>query len=314
MFATASEADLFESARGRLEAIAYRLLGSASDAQDAVQDTYLRWQSADRAHIETPEAWLTKVLTNLCLNQLGSARARRETYVGQWLPEPVFAGDPMLGPAETAEQRESVSMAMLTLMERLSANERVVYVLREAFGYPHGEIAELLDITEANSQQIHRRAKQRMVSGRTRVEVDHAAATRIVEGFLDAAINGKTETLIALLTEDVISVGDGGSFWPTLSRPLVGAERVARFLSLVVKPTESKRAALGGAPAIFAAVANGMPAIVITVGDRIAAMLCFEVTIDGIAACHGQINPDKLGRANRWWATADHASALIDAW
>ncbi|WP_343224312.1 sigma factor [Nonomuraea coxensis] len=115
------EAELFESFRGRLEAIAYRLLGSACDAEDAVQDTYLRWHAADRERIETPEAWLTKVLTNLCLNQLASARARRETYVGQWLPEQVLDGDRMLGPADTFEQRESVSMAMLTLMEAYRA-------------------------------------------------------------------------------------------------------------------------------------------------------------------------------------------------
>src|SRR6476646_436578 len=140
MLLSPREVDLFEASRARLEAIAYRLLGSAGDAEDAVQETFLRWQAADRDYVETPEAWLTKVLTNLCLNQLTSARARRETYVGQWLPEPVLAGDRMLGPADPAEQRESVSLAMLLLMERLSPNERVVYVLREAFGYSHREI------------------------------------------------------------------------------------------------------------------------------------------------------------------------------
>jgi RNA polymerase sigma-70 factor (ECF subfamily) len=150
---TVSDVDLFEAARPRLGAIAYRLLGSAGEAEDAVQETFLRWQSADRAAIEVPEAWLTKVLTNLCLNQLTSARARRETYVGQWLPEPLLSGDPLLGPAETVEQRESVSMAVLTLMERLSPNERAVYVLRQAFDYPHREIAEILDITEAASSR-----------------------------------------------------------------------------------------------------------------------------------------------------------------
>src|SRR3954471_16336322 len=141
------EVDLFEGSRARLEAIAYRLLGSAGGAEDAVQDTFLRWQAADRERIETPEAWLTKVLTNLCLNQLTSARARRETYVGQWLPEPLLDGDRMLGPADTAEQRESVSYAVLALLERLSPGERAVYVLREAFDYAHREIAEILEIS-----------------------------------------------------------------------------------------------------------------------------------------------------------------------
>ncbi|WP_280218615.1 sigma-70 family RNA polymerase sigma factor, partial [Nocardia neocaledoniensis] len=198
--------DLFEASRGRLEAIAYRLLGSAGDAEDAVQDTYLRWHAADKDLIETPEAWLTKVLTNLCLNQLTSARARRETYVGQWLPEPVLAGDRMLGPAETVEQRESVSLAMLTVMERLSPNERVVYVLREAFGYQHREIAELLDLTESNCQQIYRRAKQH-VGGRSRASVDSATAQRIVEGLLAAVHSGDTDPRIRLLADDAGSVG-----------------------------------------------------------------------------------------------------------
>src|SRR5918998_2708725 len=184
---TSDDVDRFELSRPRLEAIAYRMLGSASEAEDAVQETFLRWQAADRDGIEVPEAWLTRVLTNLCLNQLASARARRETYVGQWLPEPLLAGDPMLGPAETAEQRESVSYAVLTLMERLTPNERSVYVLREAFDYPHREIAEMLDITEAASQQIFHRAKKHVAYGKARREIDRAAAKRIVEEFLTAA-------------------------------------------------------------------------------------------------------------------------------
>src|SRR6478609_1169549 len=154
MALTMNDMDRFKASMPRLEAIAYRLLGSASDAEDAVQDTFLRWQAADIGRIEVPAAWLTKVLTNFCLNQLASARARRETYVGQWLPEPLLDGDPMLGPADTAEQRESVSYAVLTLIERLSPNERAVYVLREAFDYAHREIAEILEISESSSQQL----------------------------------------------------------------------------------------------------------------------------------------------------------------
>ncbi|MFI9510560.1 RNA polymerase sigma factor SigJ [Nocardia sp. NPDC052566] len=314
MVVMAYEADVFEGFRGRLEAIAYRLLGSAGDAEDAVQDVYLRWQSADRGYVETPEAWLTKVLTNLCLNQLGSARVRRETYVGQWLPEPVFAGDRMLGPADTVEQRESVSIAMLTLMERLSAKERVVYVLREAFGYAHGEIAELLDISEPNCQQIFRRAKQHLASDRTRVEVDEAAARRIVEEFLAAAMSGRTEALVELLTDDAFSIGDGGIYIPTLNRPLVGASRVALFVRLGIKPTDVKRAWFGGSPAMFAAVANGRPALVLVVAGRVVGVVSFEVTADGIAALHAMVNPEKLERANRQWAAFEHGEPLIESW
>lgn len=148
----------FEAGRGRLASLAYRLLGSAADAEDVVQDTFLRWQAADRERIEVPEAWLTKVVTHLCLDRLRSAQARHERAAGAWLPEPLLEGDPMLGPADTVEQRESVSLAVLTLMERLSPVERAVYVLREAFSYTHAEIARILDVTESASQQHAHRA------------------------------------------------------------------------------------------------------------------------------------------------------------
>ena len=246
---SSDDVEVFERSRARLDAIAYRLLGSTSDAEDAVQDTFLRWQAADREHVETPEAWLTRVLTNLCLNQLTSARARRETYVGTWLPEPVLAGDPMLGPVDTVEQRESVSMAVLTLMERLSPNERAVYVLREAFGYPHGEIAEILGVTEANCQQIYRRARQHVATGRARAEVDEAAARRIVAEFLAAANSGETQRLVELLTDGVTSVGDGGGKIPARTTPIAGALAVAKFLRGLFKPSGVKRDLRGRQPA-----------------------------------------------------------------
>ena len=193
---TVEDVERFEQSRPRLEAIAYRLLGSAHEAQDLVQETFLRWQAVDVERVEVPEAWLTKVLTNLCLNQLTSARARRETYVGRWLPEPLLAGDSMLGPADTAEQREAVSYAVLTLMERLSPQERAVYVLREAFDYPHREIAEILGVTEAASQQILHRARAHVVSAETRPNIDEAVAQRIVEEFLAATTSGQTDELV----------------------------------------------------------------------------------------------------------------------
>ncbi|MFD3481195.1 RNA polymerase sigma-70 factor [Streptomyces sp. NPDC058695] len=308
------EADLFESSRGRLEAIAYRLLGSAGDAEDAVQDTYLRWHAADRELIETPEAWLTKVLTNLCLNQLTSARVRRETYVGQWLPEPVLAGDPMLGPADTAEQRESVSLAMLTLMERLSPNERAVYVLREAFGYPHRDIAEILDLTEANCQQIHRRAKQHLTAERARTEVDADAARKAVEEFLAAALSGDTEPLIRLLTADAVSVADGGAKVRARRTPVIGALGIARYLRGLFRPGAAKRAAVGGSAAVHAAVVNGGPALLITAGERVVGVMCLHMTPDGVGALHIQVNPDKLERFTSRWAAAGAHRPLTEIW
>lgn len=251
MALTRTHMDRFEAFMPRLEAIAYRLLGSASDAEDAVQDTFLRWQAADIDRIEVPEAWLTKVLTNVCLNQLTSARARRESYVGQWLPEPLLAGDPMLGPAETAEQRESVSYAVLTLMERLTPNERVVYVLREAFDYPHRKIAEILDITEASCQQIFHRAKKHVAEGRARTEIDEAAARRIVEEFLTAATSGRTEPLVQLLTADVVAIGDGGGRClraPSRSRGRRGREVHAGPVQARQGQARSGRRLPGGPP------------------------------------------------------------------
>ncbi|MEU4771094.1 RNA polymerase sigma-70 factor [Micromonospora sp. NPDC023644] len=313
MSLTADDVERFEAARPRLEAIAYRLLGSAAEAEDAVQETFLRWQAADVERIEVPEAWLTKVLTNLCLNQLASARARRETYPGQWLPEPLLAGDPMLGPAETAEQRESVSYAVLTLLERLSPGERAVYVLREAFDYPHREIAAILDITEAASQQILHRAKKHVADGRPRAEVDEAAARRVVAEFLTAATGGRMEPLLRLLTEDVVAVGDGGGKVPARAKAFEGAVAVAKFLWGLFRPGKAKRALVGGTPEVHVWTVNGGPAVLAVVDGRVVGVMCLEVTAEGIAAFRNQANPDKLERATAQWAATDHGEPLFHA-
>ncbi|MET7368362.1 RNA polymerase sigma factor SigJ [Streptomyces sp. NPDC005566] len=313
MALTMNDVDRFEASRPRLQAIAYRLLGSASDAEDAVQDTFLRWQAADVDRIEVPEAWLTKVLTNLCLNQLTSARVRRETYVGEWLPEPLLAGDPMLGPDDTAEQRESVSYAVLALMERLSPNERVVYVLREAFGYPHREVAEILGITEAAAQQTFHRARKHVADGKARTEIDEATTRRIVEEFLAAATSGRTEPLVRLLTEDAIAIGDGGGKVPARAKAFEGALAVATFMRGLFKPAQAKRAIVGGSPGVHVTTANGAPAIVAVLDGRVVGVMCLEITADGIAAFRNQVNPDKLERATRQWAATEHGEPLFNA-
>ncbi|MFC9501166.1 sigma-70 family RNA polymerase sigma factor [Streptomyces sp. NPDC056982] len=331
MALTLSDVDRFEAARPRLEAIAYRMLGSASEAEDAAQETYLRWQAADVERIEVPEAWLTKVLTNYCLNQLTSARARREEYVGQWLPEPLLDGDPMLGPAQTAEQRESVSYAVLVLLERLSPNERAVYVLREAFAYSHREIATILDLSEAASQQIFHRAKKHVAQGRAQatsggavegaalgggaggalVEIDEAAARRVVEEFLAAATSGETGPLIRLLTSDAIAVGDGGGKVPARASAFEGALAVAKFLRGLFKPAQAKRDLVGGSPDLYAATANGGPAVVAVIGGRVFGIMCLERTQEGIVAVRSQVNPDKLERATERWAAGDFGTPVL---
>ncbi|MFC8526586.1 RNA polymerase sigma-70 factor [Nocardia sp. NPDC057227] len=230
-----SELDEFLRQRPRLFALAYRMLGSASEAEDAVQETYLRWAAAETEGIRSAEAWLTTVTVNLCRSWLVSARARRESYVGPWLPEPVPTPDTDLGPLETAQQRELVSLALLAALERLNPVERAVFVLREAFGYPHREIAAMLELSEANSQQIYSRASVRVRAGRTRFEVSVDRAKELLERFLAAAAEGDVDGLRALLAADVVATSDGGGVVSAARRPVVGIDKVAAFLLGLVR-------------------------------------------------------------------------------
>ncbi|MEV6175799.1 sigma-70 family RNA polymerase sigma factor [Streptomyces sp. NPDC052015] len=306
--------DRFEASRGRLASLAYRLLGSAADAEDAVQDTFLRWQAADRERIEVPEAWLTKVVTNLCLDRLRSAQARHERAAGAWLPEPLLEGDPMLGPADTFEQRESVSLAVLTLMERLSPVERAAYVLREAFSYGHAEIAGILDITESASQQHVHRARIRVAAERRRGgEVDLASARRIVEEFLAAATSGRTERLVALLTDDATAVSDGAGLARRLLR-YTTRERIASYVRAGFKPTPAKRRLAGGSPAIHIALVNGSPAVLAVVDDRVVGAVAFEVGDGKVASLHGIAAAGRLERLNEAWRLHEPDAPVIHAW
>ncbi|MFJ9824829.1 sigma-70 family RNA polymerase sigma factor [Streptomyces sp. NPDC101160] len=306
--------DRFEASRGRLASLAYRLLGSAADAEDAVQDAFLRWQAADRDRVEVPEAWLTKVVTNLCLDRLRSAQARHERAAGDWLPEPLLEGDPMLGPADTFEQRESVSLAVLTLMERLSPVERAAYVLREAFAYPHAEIAGILDISESASQQHVHRARRRIAAERRRGdEVDPASARRIVEEFLAAAVSGRTDRLVALLTDDVTAVSDGAGLARRLLR-YTTRERVASFVRAGFKPTPAKRRMAGGTPALHVVFANGSPAVVAVLDDQVVGAVVFEVSDGRIASLRGIGAADRIARLNAAWPLHEPDAPAIDAW
>ncbi|MFD8411192.1 RNA polymerase sigma factor SigJ [Streptomyces sp. NPDC059650] len=284
----------FEEHRSRMFGIAYRMLGSAGEAEDTVQDAWLRWSAADRGDVEHPGAWLAKAVTHLCLNRLTSARARREEYVGPWLPEPVLTDSGALGPLESAEQRDSVSMALLLLLEQLTPVERAVYVLREAFAYGHREIAGLLDLSEANCRQLHRRASARVAQGRAaegrsatpgrgRFEADPARWRGLVETFLAAARDGDLARLEGMLTADVRYVSDGGGVVSAARRPVVGRDRVARFLVGALQ----KYAA--GLP-LDLAVVNGEPALV--VGGSGVLVVEFE---DGLVRdVRAVVNPYKL--------------------
>ncbi|EHR49829.1 RNA polymerase sigma-70 factor, TIGR02957 family [Saccharomonospora marina XMU15] len=277
---------VFEDARPRLFALAYRLLGSASDAEDAVQDTALRFHAADREALRTPQAWLTRVLTNVCLNRLTSARSRRERYVGPWLPEPVDTTRADLGPLENAAQRESVSMAVLVLLERLTPPERAVFVLREAFGYSHREIAELLRLSETNCQQLYHRARGHVTAGRARFAASAEHGQQLARRFLAAARGGDIDALRELLAADVVVWADGGGMASAARRPVRGAERVARYLSWMSREQPGLR--------VVVTELNGQPGLVAVVEEHVLLAVVLEPGPDRITGIKIVANPDKL--------------------
>ncbi|MFM9367551.1 RNA polymerase sigma-70 factor [Streptomyces sp. Da 82-17] len=288
MTTTPAPAAEFEAHRPRMFALAYRLLGSAEEADDAVQDAYLRWSGARREEIAHPGAWLAKVVTNLCVNRLTSARARREEYVGPWLPEPVATGGGALGPLDSAEQRDSVSTALLVLLERLTPAERAVYVLREAFAYSHREIAGVLGIGEANARQLYGRAVRRVAARTARFVPRPEQQRSLVESFVAAAREGDVAGLEKLLADDVTWWGDGGGRVTAALRPIVGRAKVLRFLV-----GAAERFLVG--VELEAVEVNGWTALVAYLGGELIAVASFDVRDGAIADVRVVVNPDKLG-------------------
>ncbi|WP_279537829.1 RNA polymerase sigma-70 factor [Amycolatopsis acidicola] len=283
-------AEEFEAYRGRLFGLAYRMLGSAHEAEDIVQETFLRWEKADRASIAAPAGWLVKVATNLCLNQLDSARVRREAYRGPWLPEPVLTADGALGPLELAEQRDSVSFALLVLAERLSPAERAVFVLREAFSYSHGEIAAILDRSEASCRQLYHRARARLAELPETVPPPDNEIRELVERFLAAAREGDVAGLEELLTEDVTSWADGGGQVPVAGRPVSGRLAVARYLAGTITK-------YGASLETSFAEVNGTTAVLAWAGPELSGVLVPEFDGGRIRALRIVAGPGKLAFA-----------------
>ncbi|WP_245642519.1 RNA polymerase sigma factor SigJ [Nonomuraea candida] len=280
--------DVFEEQRPRLFGLAYRLLGSAAEAEDMVQETFLRWSQA--GPVDVPAAWLTRVITNLCLNQLASARRRREGYAGPWLPEPVLTGDGALGPLETVEQRESVSLGLLVLLERLSPAERAVFVLREAFGHSHAEIGDLLGLDEAYSRQLHRRARGHLGAARKRFDADRDHHRRIVERFMAATLHGDVSGLERLLAAEVVAWADGGGT-TAARRPVHGRERVLRYLrGLSLRPEASSVSAT-------VAEVNGELAVLLRHAGELRAIMTVEIGDGRITTVRTLTNPAKLAFA-----------------
>lgn len=276
--------DQFEVARPRLFGIAYRMLGTASEADDIVQDAWLRWQSVEDA-VDNPTAYLATITTRLALTALDSARHRRETYIGPWLPEPVdTSADPLLG----AERAEALSLAVLLLLERLTASERAAYVLREAFDYSFREIAAVLETTEANARQLATRARSHIDGSRTR-PVGDGDRDRLLAAFVAAAQSGDVAGLELLLAKDARTLSDGGGVVRAARKPIVGRERVAQFLLGVLEKFASDLV-----PVMVSA--NGSPAFIGLRNGAPAAFWTIEVDPDGVAGVYIVLNPGKLSQ------------------
>ncbi|MEU1310936.1 RNA polymerase sigma-70 factor [Streptomyces cinnamoneus] len=282
-----SEGQVFAECRPLLFTIAYEILGSAADAEDVVQDSYLRWHGAEGKDIEHPRAYLVRTVTRQALNHLRSAQRRREDYVGPWLPEPVRTGPDV---SEDIVLAESVSMAMLLVLETLSPDERAVFVLREVFGYSHREVADLVGKTETTARQIAHRAREHVRARRRRFTHDPRTAEEIVGRFLRAAGTGDVTALMTLMAPGVVHVSDGGGRVSAARRPVRGREQVARFVAGVARTSGL------GAQGEFASY-NALPALLVRSGDRLDHVLVFEIADDLIHRMYAVRNPDKLGAA-----------------
>jgi RNA polymerase sigma-70 factor (TIGR02957 family) len=284
-----SAADIFQYYRDLLFAVAYRMLGTVADTEDAVQDAWIRWSSAPRDDVAEPKAYLVRIVTNTALDRLRLAKARRESYVGSWLPEPLLTSPDV---ADRTELAESVSVAMLVVLESLTPEERAVFLLREVFGFRYAEIGETLGRSEAGVRQLAHRAREHVQARRPRFEVDSGQQREVTQRFLAAAMGGDLHELMALLAPDVVMISDGGGKAQAALRPIIGAAKVARFLVGI-----SDRPYMGIEPddliVQMVAINGSTGLLVMGLGQVIAAATA--VVADGrVTAIQLVANPDKL--------------------
>ncbi|GAA5136948.1 RNA polymerase sigma-70 factor [Alloalcanivorax gelatiniphagus] len=282
----APDVDVFEDLRPKLLNVAYRMLGSFSEAEDIVQEAWIRWAGRDRATVDSPQKYLVTIVSRLSIDRMRMAYRRRETYIGPYLPEPIYAeAGQDLGPEHTVEQRETLSVGMLRILQQLTAPERAVFVLREAFALPYDEIADLLDVTTANARQLHRRGSKRLGDDRKRFDVDPNVHRHLVDRFTLAAQTGQRDVLQGLLAHDVTMWTDGGGKVSVALRPVFGAERVARLiLGTFSKHTSTE---------LQVAALNYQPGLLISMSDNFN-VCTFEVTDGLISGIQWLANPDKL--------------------
>src|ERR1700691_4824762 len=274
--------DPFVTHRGLLFTVAYEMLGSAVDAEDVLQETWLRWADVDQGEVRDPRAYLVRIITRQSLNRLRTVSRRREEYVGEWLPEPLVTSPDL---ADDAEFAENISIAMLMVLETLGPAERAVFVLHEVFETPYDEIAEVVGKSPAAVRQIAHRARQHVAARRPRMKVDRAQQEATLEKFMVAVTSGDVQGLVEVLAPEVVLIADGGGLVPAARKPLIGAERVVAFLARV--------ADLSGLVATTAWL-NGMPGARFNVaGDNTAVSLVIENGL--ITRIYAIRNPDKLG-------------------
>jgi RNA polymerase sigma-70 factor (ECF subfamily) len=281
---------IFLSMRRRLFGIAYRMLGSAVEAEDIVQDVWLRWQATDRSVVRDAPAFLATTTTRLAINVAQSARSRRETYIGPWLPEPLDTSvDPHLG----AEQGQALEFAVLLLLEKLSPTERAAYVLREAFNYPYQQIADILQLGEANARQLVSRARKHIAEGR-RAPVSPAERRRLLEAFIAAARKGDLAGLEDLFAEDVVSYSDGGGTARAARIPVLGRDRVATFITAFASHFWTGTTLAWGE-------ANGQASVLISRDGAAVALATIDASAQGIDQILWMMNPAKLAAIALSW-------------
>ncbi|MEN0086702.1 MAG: RNA polymerase sigma-70 factor [Leifsonia sp.] len=276
----------FIAHRNLLFTVAYEMLGSAADAEDVLQETWLRWVKVDGDEVREPRAYLVRIATRLALNRLRSAQHRRESYVGPWLPEPLLTSPDV---AEDVELAESVSMALMVVLETLGPTERAVFVLHDVFGFEFAEIAATLDKTPAAVRQIAHRARAHVEARRPRVSVSAEEARAVLDGFRRAVETGDPQAMLAVLAPDVVLISDGGGVKQAALRPIVGADKVTRFIAGGLRKTG---AVLTSAPTVL----NGNPALELYVDGEFDGVLAARVQDGLITGMYVVRNPGKLTR------------------
>jgi RNA polymerase sigma-70 factor (ECF subfamily) len=281
--------DTFQTHRPRLFALAYRLLGSRSDAEDIVQDAWLRWQGTDTAAIRDPEGWLVTATTRLGLDRLRAVRNARIEYVGPWLPEPLEIAldpDPLHDPAHRHALADEVSVAFLALLEQLKPDERAAFLLKDVFDYDYPQIAPLLDHSPANCRQLVHRARQRLQAGTPRFEVSPAQHRDLLTRFMDASQRGDQAAILSLLHANAAMVSDGGGRVTAAIRPLLGAERIAQLYWAIARRNGAHPARIG--------YVNGEPAILRFEGTQLHSITLISIDGARIAQVLSVLNPEKL--------------------